>query len=344
MSPSWLLFKNVSRLATLSTLLLLAPNVHSQAPGSPAPGESDAMESAVRMTLGASTRTAQYDYVMRARIRLLVFWKGADDVGGGYIRRSINVSDPNVRLISVLFGSDPAKAPRAINNWGTATEAIGEESGAIWGFMKSANPESADAAQADIQKQKSQGKHSFSAILAFVDKNRALSRSVPLFSDVDFNLHQVDQAQQVIAGRLSEDRAVRRMDPTERRCANPRGFLKAVEELIDHALTSIPKPASRCYVHNARNYTVTLTEATPVSRGEIKVNRKNGTALKSVYRNLVKAKFAVVNYKSERSTFELLLGTEGDLKGVPVQIVHRPNFWFEVELNLDNSAGNLNTP
>ena len=32
------------------------------------------------------------------------------------------VDDPSLRMIQLLFGSDPAKAPRAINRWGAGTE------------------------------------------------------------------------------------------------------------------------------------------------------------------------------------------------------------------------------
>jgi hypothetical protein len=339
MDRSSIRIKNASWLAGLAFLLLVAQPVRPQTSGMPAAAETGVLESAVRMTLGPSRKTAQYDYIMTGRIGRWFLSKGFDDVGGGYIRRGVNLADHSVRLIQVLFGSDPAKAPRGINNWGAATEAIADGSEAIFGFMKSINPESADSAQADIQKQKSQGRYAFITIVAFVDDGRAVSRSVPLFSNVDFNLHQLEQAQQLVVGHLSEDRSVRRLDSPQRLCAASRGFLKAVEELIDQTLAGAPGPTSRCYVYNARNYTVGLTRRSIVASKEIQVKRKNGTTLKSAYRNLVRAEFSVLNHKSEESTFELLLGADGALKGVPVQIVHRPNFWFEVELNLDSADG-----
>jgi hypothetical protein len=61
---------------------------------------------------------------MTARVRLLFFWAGKDDVGGGYIRRGISKDHPRQELLQVLFGSDPAKAPRAINRWGAGTEVV----------------------------------------------------------------------------------------------------------------------------------------------------------------------------------------------------------------------------
>ena len=58
--------------------------------------------------------------------------------------------------------------------------------------------------------------------------------------------------------------------------------------------------------------------------------------LEKTYRDLVNARFSVLNQTTREVTyFELLLGTSGNLRGVPVQIIHQPNWWFQVVLNLD---------
>src|SRR5262245_44772131 len=133
-------------------------------------------DDAVRWILSPARDTVQYDYIMTAKVRLLLFWVGADDVGGGYIRRSASVSDPTVRQIQVLFGSDPAKAPRRINHWGAATEVINGSSSAFLGFMKSSKATSASDAAAEVQKQADQDNHAFEAILSVVQAERAFSR------------------------------------------------------------------------------------------------------------------------------------------------------------------------
>src|SRR5208283_3898497 len=56
--------------------------------------------------------SVEYDYIMTARVRLIFFWVGKDDVGGGYIRRGISSQDARAEFFQVLFGSDPQKAPR----------------------------------------------------------------------------------------------------------------------------------------------------------------------------------------------------------------------------------------
>lgn len=273
---------------------------------------------------------------MTAKVRLLLFWVGADDVGGGYIRRSVSTLDPSVRLIQVLFDSDPAKAPRGINNWGAATEAVGPGGSALFGFRKSVNTDSADDAQAEIRSQASKGQHGFEGVITVADRGGAFSRVVPVLSKIDFTLHQLDQGQEMFSRRLIGGGPIKELKRSDLRCERVRGFLDATDELIEHALVGKSARTSRCYVHNARNYTVTLESRSTVPARNIRVKRKNGPPLERSYRNLLKARFSVLNRQSgKRSSFELLLGTVGGLRGVPVQIVHQPNWWFRAVLNLE---------
>ncbi len=326
--------------AVLLVLLLLAGTaslMHSQnvtSVAGPLPGES-LFEPAMQLLLGPYHSIAQYDYIMTGKVRLLLFWIGADDVGGGYIRRSVSRFDPSVELIQVLFGSDPAKAPRGINNWGAATEAVGPGFSALFGFRKSANTDSAAAAQAEIRSQVSKGQHAFEGIITVAGRRGVFSRIVPVLSNVDLTLHQLDQGQEMFSRRLIGGGPIKELKRSDLRCERARGFLDATNELIEHALNGEADEVSRCYVHNARNYTVTLESRSTLRAKNIHVKRKNDSPLERSYRNLLKTRFSVLNHQSgKRSSFELLLGTVGDLRGVPVQIVHQPNWWFRVVLNL----------
>jgi hypothetical protein len=295
-------------------------------------------DDAVRWILSSARDAIQYDYVMTAKVRLLLFWVGADDVGGGFIRRSTSASEPKIRQIQVLFGSDPAKAPRHINHWGAATEAVNGNSSAFLGFMKSTKADSASDAEAEVRKQQTdQDSHAFEAILSVVQDGEALSRRAPLLFDTDFNLHQLEQAQGLAIQRLKDDLRPRQLAGPELQCGSSRGFLQAVDELIGQALNNASSaPRSLCYTYNARNYTLTLDERSRVSSKTIKVQRKNNTKLEKTYRDLVDARFSVLNQTTREVTyFELLLASSGNLRGVPVQIIHQPNWWFQVVLNLD---------
>ena len=290
---------------------------------------------AFRWILSPTQDTVQYDYLMTARIRLLLFRVGADDVGGGYIRRSRSTIDPDVRLTQVLFGSDPAKAPRRINYWGAATEALNGRSSALLGFMKAARSGSSSEAEADMRRQKDQGKHSFEAILSIVHNDRAVSRVVRPFADTDFSLHQLSRVQELSIRHLNEEVSVKELQGTDLKCPIARGFLQAIDELNEYALNSGTVPRSLCYVYNARNYTLTLEGRTKVSSKNIRIQPRNRPRIDRTYRDLIETRFSVFNHKSgERSSFQLLLGTQSGLRGVPVQIVHQPNWWFQVVLNL----------
>ena len=108
--------------------------------------------------------TVQYEYIMTARVHLLFFWTGKDDVGGGYIRRAVSSADSREEFFQVLFGSDPEKAPRAINRWGASTEVAWHKNpttfttaedevsaSAFFGFMKSSRGKSVGEMQNEIK-------------------------------------------------------------------------------------------------------------------------------------------------------------------------------------------------
>ena len=107
--------------ASLAVLCLLLLSAAFSASSSPVV-DRQPIDEALRWVRNSPHHLVQYDYLMTARVRLLIFWAGKDDVGGGYIRRGVSSEDPRLEFIQVLFGSDPAKAPRAINRWGAGTE------------------------------------------------------------------------------------------------------------------------------------------------------------------------------------------------------------------------------
>jgi len=168
-----------------------------------------------------------------------------------------------------------------------------------------------------------------------VEKDRAMSRVTPLFSDSDLDLNQLERAQELAIGRLDAHVPLRQLSGRDLHCRSARGFLGAVDELIDTSLKGKPVPSSLCYTYNARNYTVTLQQQERVALRTIRVQRKNGIKLDRTYRDLIEARFSVLNHRSgQKTNFELLLGTTGDYRGAPLQIVYQPNWWFQVVLNL----------
>jgi len=70
-------------------------------------------------------RTEVYPYTMNGKVRILFFWIGKDDVGGGNITLVRTPPDDEGigrERIEVLFGSKPERVPGRHNRWGYAFE------------------------------------------------------------------------------------------------------------------------------------------------------------------------------------------------------------------------------
>lgn len=290
--------------------------------------------------------TAEYRYVMTCRVRLLLFWAGKDDVGGGYVRIGTAAGDEHEQMIQILFGSDPAKAPLSINRWGAGTEVLRDgDSGrppvsAFFGFMKSSKGQSVPAMQKELSKEKANGDHLFEGIMSRVDEGRAISTTVPYTSNRDFDLHQYAEAEKATLQQLESNpsRHIRSLDSASRQvCPRAGEFLSTVLQLTDDAVAGRPTPSSLCYIYNARHYKATLVSVHPVGEKYIHVILRGNSPemLNQSYRHLKEAHFEVAGEETgNKSTFEILLGTEGPLRGAPIQITYDPNWWFQVILNL----------
>jgi hypothetical protein len=297
----------------------------------------------------APQNVANYEYVMTARVRLLVFWAGKDDIGGGYIRRGFAPGDQRQELIQVLFGSDPAKAPRAINRWGAGTEIAwhknpaGTEAGAddvvssaFFGFMKSSKGKSAAEMQEELKKEKEKGEHQFTGILSRVDPGRAVSLVVPLASQTDFNLHQYGEAEPLILQKMNRaEKPVKEMRDLQG-CGRGGAFLETISELVNGALKGEKGPKSICYIYDTWVHMLRLERVVPVKKLSVQVKgAKGGMLVEKTYEDLLELELSSSSRGSgKRSEFTIDVGTKDELRGVPVQIRYQPNWWFQVVLNL----------
>jgi len=293
--------------------------------------------------------SVQYNYVMTARVHLLFFWAGKDDVGSGYIRRGRSSADSREEFFQVLFGSDPQKAPRAINRWGAGTEIAwhqdpvstppGEDdvvSSAFFGFMKSSRGKSVAEIESELKNEQERGQHSFTGILSRVEPARAFSVVVPLESDTDFTLHQYELAAPLMLDHIqASDRPVRSLT-SESRCPRAGSFLATVAGLLDAAVAGQSAPLSRCYVHDAQENSLTLESVAPLRSLPVQLRAADKTTLLDTkYGNLLQLDFVSAPKESGKKVyFTILAGSEGSLRGVPVQIRYQPNWWFQVVLNL----------
>jgi hypothetical protein len=330
--------------AAALALLLSAPAASAEG-GAP---ERAALREALEWIATGSELRAEYRYVMTAKIRLLLFWVGRDDVGGGTIRFSRGGARPEQERISVLFGSDPTRAPRRINRWGAATEVVqpaadgpAGETAVFFGFMKSSKGESAEQMKAELAAEANGGRHLFQASVGRIAAGQALTVVFPWAAERDLDLHGFQQAEgELIARFAAADAPLRRLDQSRAGCHGRYGFLFTLNGMIEQLLDGRRGELSGCYVHNARLYRLELKRAEPVRRHRVKLKLHDQRTLERDDHNLLHTEFEIRNLASgQRTDFELLLGLAGPERGVPVQIVHQPKWWFKVILNLSATVG-----
>jgi len=322
-------------------------------PAAPDTSDQNAIQEAANWIGRQNRIVTEYRYIMTCKVRFVFFWGGRDDVGGGYVRIGKAAGDEGEQMIQFLFGSDPAKAPLSINRWGGGTEVLrSQDSGqpaesAFFGFMKSSKGQSVLAMRRELANEKANGSHLFEGIISRVDEGRALTTSVPYTSSRDYDLHQYSEAEKATLKQLENNpsRHIERLEGTARSaCPRAGEFLSTTFQLMDDAVDGRSTPESLCYIYNARHYKATLLSVQPVEEKTVHVAlHGTGATLNQTYRHLRQAHFEVMCEESGgKTTFDIVLGTEGNLRGAPIQISYQPNWWFQVVLNLAPSSIPLN--
>jgi hypothetical protein len=293
---------------------------------------------------------SRYQYIMGGKVRLLLFWVGKDDVGGGYILLGRGSKDPSLEAVKLVFGSSPEKSPRQINLWGVATEVVQQAPGdgpyrasAFLGFRKRHEDEIPEGAYAFRPSEKTgpEGARGFfGASLNYVDSEGAFARRTRFSTERDFELGELEEVERMVISRIAEvEGDDRRLTGDERSvCARVPGFLVTLEELIEEIVekgTSL----QRCYFYDARPYTISVTSRSPVARHRVRIEREGGGRIERTYRDLVQARFQILNHETgEKTSFTLLVGTSGPWRGVPVRVVYQPSWWIQIFLNLESVA------
>lgn len=207
---------------------------------------------------------------------------------------------------------------------------------AFFGFMKSSQGKSAGEMQSELEREKKQGLHDFTGILSRVEPDCALSLVVPLQSDTDFNLRDYGRAEPLMLEHLgSSSRPVRSLQGSPR-CQRSAEFLATVAELMDDAAEGRPAPLSRCYIYDAQENTLVLEGVAPIESLAVRLHGPgNVTLLDAIHKNLLQLDFVSTHKLTGKKVyFTIYAGTQGALRGVPVQICYQPNWWFQVVLNL----------
>ena len=293
-----------------------------------APAEiGSALGTTVRCPPSASMRPVMtHRYKMSGSVRPLLFWIGKDDIGIARIvwRRG----DGAAIGYEFLVGTDPAKAPRSLNRWGYIAEDIEGADGSILALMTGADEATYNEAASNSSR--SPGAGDFRAIQAHVERGAATWQTVRVSTPSALTVHDVDAALERIRHETAAAPSRGMSLPSG---ARP-GFLTAVAELIDLAVTGVNRKADTRELLRPRVQYV-------FGQGAYEIHLREVESLRADYDGrvipAVRTAFEIRTLATDaRTRFEITSGSDGDLSGVPVAISWQPRWWLRVELSLES--------
>ena len=304
--------------------------------GARPPGRAEVVETPAPATMpGASLPVVGVHwYRMAGRIRPLVFWIGRDEVG--LARLVLRRGDAGERGYELLVGTDPELAPRAINRWGYIVEETGSRGGSLLALMSPSDEVSFGEAQANVERG-GHGSVEFKAVRGRVDSGvatwqpaRVRTAGGPTIREVEPLLDRVRRETAAAASR-----SVRVPSGTRP------GFLAAVAELVD---LSLPTNSRRLRPNEIEDLPVPYAFGQGLYELRIRSLRPTSVAQQEG-RPAVRALEAAFEIRTiatgVRTRFDMVLGTDGQLAGVPLTIAWQPRWWLKVELHLDDANRRL---
>jgi hypothetical protein len=91
---------------------------------------------------------SEHRYRLVGKVRLLLFWISADDVGGARMTWRLDGEDGDE--LALLIGSDPDRAPRRVNEWGYIREQVRGDDARVFGVRTITDADSLEAARATL--------------------------------------------------------------------------------------------------------------------------------------------------------------------------------------------------
>ena len=299
-----------------------------------------------------------YRYRMAGKVRLLLFWVGKDDVGGGAIAfRQQSSHDPRLRtdMIEVLFGSNPARVPGKINRWGYGREWAEWRSGGdsqppklvsttFEGFMRHSSEESLSEVRSNASKDKEKSVFWFDGIHSSVTDS-GVSTTIHFFSqEQEFDYTDpsgVDCAYRLrlVSGPPDRKRSLPREQASY---SSPYGFLTAVRALMEQVSDRFAQDRARWtsyrpslqYGYNAKGYRLDVTDLNLERTFQAGNGDSKDKSLQ--FHDVIEAEFEVTNLTTDEThDFAIWYPASGPLKAVPLKIVDKPRWWLRIELTLD---------
>ena len=273
--------------------------------------------------------TAVRHYRMDGRIRPLLFWFGKDDIG--LARITWRAATDGARGYEMLVGTDPQRAPRALNKWGFIAEQVSGTNGRLLALMTGNDTASYDDAAADAEQAHTSG--DFRAILASVEGGAGAWRTARINTATALSIHDVDATLDRVRQEASAVAARQQPLPAGTRP----GFLVALAELIESGANQPPgSPAARTAGQQRLRYAFGQGLYELSLRG----SERTTVTLDRGVTPVIRSSFEIRTLATDaRTRFDVLFGTSGTLAQVPVAAEWQPRWWLKVALRLADSAG-----
>ncbi|MFO7693390.1 MAG: hypothetical protein R6V57_09930 [Vicinamibacterales bacterium] len=268
-------------------------------------------------------------YKMDGRVRPLLFWVGRENVGMGEI---VWRGDDGAVAYELLIGTDAARAPRGINRWGYILEESRPNGTRILGVMTTSD----EATISDVTSRTSEAQPvgRFKGLDARIAEGVSRSVTETIETEREYTVRDKD----LIVGRIElklREAALREVPVPQG--VRP-GFLTAVVELVSDTIAAHKdgerplrqlKGRTIAYVYGRNLYDLKLAGVEPV-------RQKAGEPSRGA---LVRAEFETLNRGTgSRTTFALEYAAGGPLAGVPTLIRHKPRWWLEAVLKLEEGT------
>ncbi len=317
--------------------------------GGAAPGGTPEKDTA------AAPQQQVYQYRMKGKVRLLFFWVGKDDVGGGHIAVGRNPGADSAweEEIEVLFGSNPERVPGGVNRWGYGKEtgqwkAPGPNSpaalvGSVFeGFIKHSKEESLDEVKAN-EAARQGNVFWYDGIRSKVQGSGAVSEIRTFPAEGDFDYRDARPVHCSYQERLAQGGApdkLKKLDNSKNYQA-PFGFLTGIRHLIGQVLEQNAEDAGWRgfrpwipYVYNANLYRLRIADVDIEKKFDLPL--KDGSL--QTFEQVAKVQFVLhKDSTGEDHEFNLWVPLQGRYRGIPIRIVDKPRWWLRVELNLEPS-------
>jgi hypothetical protein len=307
------------RAAAIVVFVLTLSGLH---PGNVASSSDRALPRIAPVTARDHT---EHVYRIIGKVRLLLFWASADDVGGARI--SWHGVDRN-QSVSLLIGSDPGRAPRQVNEWGYIREAGAGDLTTVFGIRTVTDGDS--PADAEARRTQAGSVTELGVLCSSVSPLNASSRTATVYVDDGATYRDLGRVLHAVErhGRWNRRGALRPSDTEP-------GFLTALDRLIRStaaAAADTDKPACGRFAYIYKDAVYDLFARRVDRIRELRTRAR-------VYHDLLRSDIVVRNRASgSTSSFSITYGTTGPLAGVPVTARYQPNWWFKVELELDDEA------